>query len=72
MPVVDCYVQDLSRTYANGLPRVEVFVRTECVNLVANPACRDPAGQWCISVPEPAFTIRGLWEHVDTDLTSWT
>lgn len=38
MPTVDCYLQDLSRTYANGLPQVEVFVSTGYLNLEAIPA----------------------------------
>jgi hypothetical protein len=32
--LIQCYVEDLRRTYANGLPRVEVFVSTGYTHLV--------------------------------------
>ena len=37
MPIIDCYVEMLSDTYASGLPRVEVFVSTGYINSVAMP-----------------------------------
>lgn len=55
MPLVDCYLQTLSQTYANGLPRVEVYVCTTHTRLVPIP----PPG---VRVPITVVAHTGIYQ----------
>jgi hypothetical protein len=37
MPMIQCEVEMQGQLYTNGLPRVEVYVSTGCMNFVAMP-----------------------------------
>ena len=52
--LIQCYVEDLRQTYANGLPRIEVFVSTGYTNMVRVVSKRDP-----IILVTPTGTYRG-------------